>query len=354
MLQIFQPDYDEREENAVISVLRSKWTGLGKKVAEFEAKFAEKVGAKYAVGVNSCTAAIHIALQLLNIKPGDEVIVPAITFVSTAHAVKFMGATPVFCDVEKDTFLLDYSDAARRTTTKTKAAIPVLYAGQAPSPTWKFGCPTVMDAAHAAGGKWIASDNVACWSFHAVKNLSTGDGGMITMNDEGAYERAKRLRWLGIDRNTWERTDDQRQYWWSYNIDEIGYKYHMNDITAAIGLVQLDKLDEMQERRLLAVEKYLKALNGVIELPKADPTSSWHLFVVRTDKRDDLAVFLRNKGINSGVHYKPIHLYPCYGKQPELPVAEKEWRRILTLPLYSGIKPEQVDYICDAVKEWAK
>lgn len=349
MLQIFQPAYDEREEQAVAEVLRSRWSGLGRKVEEFEHKFAERVGAKYAVALNSCTAALHIALQLLGVGPGDEVVVPTITFVSTAHVVKYMGAEPVFCDIEADTLLLDAAKV--KITPRTKAVIPVLYAGQCPPPTWQFPVPVIYDAAHATGSSWRAS-GIACWSFHAVKNLSTGDGGMLTTDDPVLCERARRLRWLGIDRSTWERTDSSRQYWWTYNIDEIGYKYHMNDITAAIGLVQLDKLSQMQEKRLAIVARYLKNLAGVVGLPQFDSNSSWHLFVIRAERRDDLSVFLRGKGINTGVHYKPIHLYPCYGPQPPLPVAESEWRRILTLPLYPQLELTQVDYICDCTKEF--
>jgi perosamine synthetase len=353
MLQIFQPYYDEREEKAVVEVFRSKWLGLGKKVEEFENRFAEKVGTKHAVAVNSCTAALHIAVQLLNIKPDDEVIVPTITFVSTAHVVKYLGAKPVFCDVEEDSLMLDWQFAQTKRTPKTAAIIPVLYAGQTPSPNWQFDLPVIYDAAHAAGSRWSAAGNLACWSFHAVKNLSTGDGGMITMDDTAMYERAKRLRWLGIDRSTWERTDSHRQYWWSYGISEIGWKCHMNDITAAIGLVQLSKLDEIQSRRHEIVDRYFHNLDGVIDLPKPSPTSSWHLFVVRTPVRDDLSIFLREKGINTGVHYRPIHLYDCYGETPpHLPVAEREWSKILTLPLYPGLGLDKVDYICDAIKEF--
>jgi len=350
MLQIFQPYYDDREEKAVADVFRSKWLGLGKKTEEFEQKFAAKVGAKYAVAVNSCTAALHIAAQLAGIQPGDEVLVPTITFVSTAHIVNYVGAVPVFCDVDPDTLIMDWQDAKSKLTPKTKAVIPVLYAGR--ETTSPLDVPVIYDAAHAAGSLWSAANKLSCWSFHAVKNLATGDGGMVTMDSEDQYERAKRLRWLGIDRSTWERTDKDKQYKWSYNIDEIGYKYHMNDITAAIGLVQLDKLDEMQDKRRMLVDRYFKNLNGVTELPPTSDSSSWHLFVIKTDQRDELSDFLRTKGINTGVHYRPIHFYSCYGTQPALPVAEREWLRILTLPLYPGLKTEELDYVCDCIKEF--
>lgn len=352
MLQIFQPYYDGREEKAVSEVFRSKWLGLGKKVEEFENAFAAKVGSKYAVAVNSCTAALHLSLLLMDIKPNDKIIVPTVTFVSTAHVVKHVGAVPVFCDVEKETLLLDWEDVKAKIE-GVKAVIPVLYSGltiEAPD----LGINVIYDAAHATGAKWDTSNKLACWSFHAVKNIATGDGGMITMNDKAMYERAKRLRWLGIDKNTWERTDNSQNYWWSYNIDELGYKCHMNDITAAIGLVQLSKLDEMQTIRLMIARRYFHNLNGVIDLPKFDENSSWHLFVIRHEKRNELCVHLRSKGINTGVHYKPIHLYPCYNDNTKLPVAEAEWLKILTLPMYPGLELSQVDYICDSIKEFVK
>jgi perosamine synthetase len=172
------------------------------------------------------------------------------------------------------------------------------------------------------------------------------------MDNPEQYERAKALRWLGIDRSTWERTDKEKQYLWSYNIEEIGYKCHMNDITAALGLVQLAKLDEMQEKRVNLVNRYTSNLSGVVELPPSSDCSSWHLFVIKTDRRDELSEFLRKKGINTGVHYRPIHLYQCYGNVSPLPAAEKEWLKILTLPLYPALEESQVDFICDSIKEF--
>ncbi len=351
MIPIFRPFYDEREEAAVAQVLRSGWIGLGPKTEELEARFAQKVGAKYAVAVNSCTAALHIALQLLDVGPGDEVLVPTMTFVATAMVADYQRAVPVFCDVERDSLAMDYADAAQRLTRRTRAIIPVLYGGE-PVQSPDLGVPAMYDCAHAAGSSWEASGKISCWSFHAVKNLATGDGGMITMDDENLYRRALRLRWFGIDRSTWERTDQSKSYWWEYRVEEIGFKYHMNDIAAAIGLVQLEKLDEMQAVRHRLVCQYLEELAGVpdLELPRYTPESSWHLFVVRTPYRNDLSVFLQQRGISTGVHYKPIHLYPMYRKY-SLPVAEQEWPKLLTLPLFPALMSSDVSMICDTIKE---
>lgn len=352
MIPVFRPYYDEREERAVVEVLRSGWIGLGPKTEEFEEKFAHRVGAKYGVALNSATAALHIGLQLLGVGPGDEVLVPTMTFVSTAMAANYLGAVPVFCDVDAGDLCIDYDDAAARTTLRTRAIVPVLYGGRAVAPPPNGDLGVLYDCAHAAGSSWDAAGKLCAWSFHAVKNLATGDGGMLTMDDEEQYERAKRLRWLGIDKSTWDRSDVGRQYWWEYRIDEVGYKSHLNDIAAALGLVQLEKLEEAQALRHRLVRQYLEELADVpgVELPEYDASSSWHLFVVRVPHRNELALYLQERGISTGVHYKPIHLYPLYNKW-SLPVAEAEWVKILTLPLFPALTTDQVSEVCGAVRE---
>jgi perosamine synthetase len=349
-IPVFRPSYDEREEQAVIRVLRSGWIGLGPVTEQFEQAFARKVGAKYAVAVNSATAALHIAIKLLDVRPGDEVLVPTITFVSTAMVADYEHAVPVFCDVSADHLAIDYADAATRRTLRTRAIIPVLYSGRpiAPPP---FDLPAIYDCAHAAGARFDVTGKICCWSFHAVKNLATGDGGMITLDDEALYQRAMRLRWLGIDKSTWNRSGVERKYWWEYSIDQVGYKYHMNDIASALGLVQLEKLDEMQARRHRLVKQYLEELKEIpgLQLPAYDPDSSWHMFAIRTPHRNELSLHLQAKGISTGVHYKPIHTYPLYHKHA-LPVAEREWQKLLTLPLFPDLTSTQVSFIADEVK----
>jgi perosamine synthetase len=350
MIPVFRPYYDQREEQAVVDVLRSGWVGLGPITEQFEAAFAERMGTRYAVAVNSCTAALHIALKLLGVGRGDEVLVPTMTFVSTAMVADYEGASPVFCDVSEPSLAMDYRDAAERRTIRTKVVVPVLFGGESIDEPG-LGLPVVYDCAHAAGAKWSGAGKICCWSFHAVKNLATADGGMITLDDEELYQRAIRLRWLGIDKSTWRRAELPHRYWWEYHIDEVGFKYHMNDLTAALGLVQLRKLDEMQAKRRALAAQYLEELDGVPELtlPKPSNTSSWHLFSVRTPHRNPLSEFLAEAGIATGVHYKPIHLYPLYRKY-QLPVAERVWEHILTLPLFPGLTSTQVSMICDTVK----
>jgi perosamine synthetase len=350
VIPVFRPFYDEREEQAVAEVLRSGWIGLGPRTEEFEERFARRVGSRYAIALNSCTAAIHLALRLLGVGAGDEVLVPTMTFVSTAMAANYEGAVPVFCDVRRDTLAFDPEDAAARMTLQTRAVVPVLYGGK-PIPPVELDVPAIYDCAHAAGAAWDAAGKLCCWSFHAVKNMATGDGGMITTDDEQLHRRAQRLRWLGIDKSTWERSGVEQRYWWEYKIDEVGFKSHLNDIAAALGLVQLEKLDEMQRIRHALVRQYLEELDGLpgVELPEYDPDSSWHLFVVRLPHRNELSLWLQEHGISTGVHYKPIHLYPLYHKY-DLPVAEAEWQRLLTLPLFPALTSEQVSMICEKLR----
>jgi perosamine synthetase len=356
-IPLFQPYYDEKEEQAVAHVLRSRWPGLGVQTEKFERAFADYVGSRYAVALNSATAALHLSLILSDVRAGDEVLVPTMTFVSTAHAVEYLSAKPIFCDVHEDTLMIDFEDAFRRITPRTKAIIPVAYGGQVISfdpMVYDKRIRFIFDNAHAAGNDFYPKAKLACWSFHAVKNLAAGDGGMITMDDHKQYERAKKLRWLGIDKGTWQRTEGNKEYWWEYNVEEIGYKCHMNDITAAIALEQLRKLPLMNEQRRRLIERYAKNLEGHRSLipPYTVGSSSNHLFGIRTPHRNELAMYLKTHGIATGVHYKPIHLYSCYGNKPVLPVAERVWREILTLPLFPELTLEQVDYICEKIREF--
>ena len=366
MIQVFKPSMTEQEINAVAEVLRSGWLGLGPKTAEFEREFAAFIGTEYAVGVNSATAALDLALKLVNVNHRDEVIVPTMTFVSTGHAVAYNLATPIFADVDEETLNIDLEDVKRKITRRTKAIILVHYSGRPVDmdalKEIADGIVLIEDAAHACGAEYKghkcgALGDIGCFSFHAVKNLATGDGGALTTNDPDIRDRAKRLRWLGIDKGTWDRTELDRSYWWEYNVDEIGLKCHMNDIQAAIGLVQLRRLQATNARRAEIARRYTAGFDGLAEVipPPSDDEchkSSWHLYCIRCVDRDDLSLFLRDAGINTGVHYKPIHTYKCYGSRPYLPVAESVFPRILTLPMYPDLTDEQVDYVIEKVREF--
>jgi len=357
MISLFKPQVGEEELQAIKEVFESGWLGLGPKTAEFEKKFAKYIGVDYAVGVNSATSALDLSLKLLNINHGDEVIVPTVTFVSTAHVVAYNLATPIFVDVDKN-LSIDLEDVSRKITSRTKAIIPVHYGGRPVDMDTLFemavtkegSIPIIEDAAHACGSSYKGKKcgslaDIGCFSFHAVKNLCMGDGGALVFNNNFMNERAKKLRWLGIDKGTWDRTDKNKTYWWEYDVSEIGLKCHMNDIMAAIGIVQLEKLDRMNERRRQIAEMYTEGLKGIVKTPLMDSDekkSSWHIYCIKCDGRNELSEYLKSKEIITGVHYTPIHLYKCYGNIPKLPRAEKLFKRILSLPMHPNLTNEEV------------
>jgi perosamine synthetase len=314
------------------------------------------VGAAHAVALNSGTAALQLACEVSGVA-GGEVIVPALTFASTALAPMHAGARVVFADVDEDTLCLDWRDAGRRMTPDTRAVIPVWYAGTVTprsAPWWPPGF-IIEDCAHAAGSAGAGRQgSLACWSFHAVKNLATGDGGMITTDDGDVAGRLRRLRWCGIDRSTWQR--DEGRYGWEYDITEPGHKAHMNDLTAALGLAQLERLDELNKARRDLAGRYLDELSGLgwLRLPAWREDSSWHLFAVRVmaEKRDTLVAHLLSAGVSAGVHYKPLNQFPVFGEYQPLPVTDRVWRELVTLPLFPDMSGEEFGHVVSAVRSF--
>jgi len=366
-IPIFRPWYDEAEEKAVTEVLRSGWIGLGPKTAEFEKRFAAYLEVPHSVAVNSATAALHLALQAA-IPSGGEVITTSMTFVSSNHAILYNGAVPVFADIEPDTLNIDVHSIERNLTDQTRAILVVHYGGHACDMdpilalAQKRSIPVIEDAAHACGGSYkgrkLGSIGTAgCFSFHAVKNLATGDGGMIAIHNPEFDKRLRRLRWCGIDKDTWDRSEVEQKYSWYYTVQELGFKYHMNDITAAIGLVQLDKLERGNARRREIVNYYNERFAGLgwLERPveKEYTRSALHNYVVKLDRRDELIAHLQARGISAGVHYFPIHLYSMYRKfRADVPVTEHVWRRLVTLPLYPGMSDLDVERVVDTMRHF--
>lgn len=365
MIPVFRPAFGEDEFAAVKEAMASGWVGLGPKTQEFEERFAEYVGARYAVGVNSGTAALHLALLAHGVGPGDEVIAPSLTFISTVHAIKFVGATPVLADVHPDTLCMDPDDVARKLTGKTRALLPVHYGGHPCDMEELLGLAesrgilVVEDAAHAAGAVYrtrrVGSiGDATCFSFHAVKNLAMGEGGCITTDDPAINASLRKLRWMGISKDTYSRSSDSAGYSWYYEVSELGYKAHLSDIPASIGLVQLRRLDDLNGRRRELVSRYNAGLRDTewLQTPvlRDNVTSACHNYVVKTPYRNQLNVSLQEKGIATGVHYMPAHLHPYYKDSPaDLPVTDRVWETLLTLPLYPDLTNDEVDYIVETI-----
>lgn len=367
MIPVFKPAYDKEELEALREILFSGWIGLGPKTREFEEKFAQFIGIKHAVGLNSGTAALHLAMKVMGVD-GGEVITTPITFVSTNHAILYNDATPVFADVEEDTLNINAAEIEKLISKKTKAIVVVHYGGHACDMDTimdlakKHKLKVIEDCAHSCGGSYKGKltgsiGDIGCFSFHAVKNLACGEGGMITIGDEELDRRLRSLRWLGITKGTWDRANKDA-YSWFYNVEEVGFKAHLNDIPAVLGLVQLKKLAGLNNKRRQIAGQYNAAFKQLdwLETPveKSYAHSAFHNYVVKMEQRDKFVQYMANKGISTGVHYYPNHLYPVYKPYyRKLPVAESIWQKIVTLPLFPDLTPSQIDYIIETVLDFS-
>lgn len=369
MIPVFRPSYGKEELAEVEKVLQSGWAGLGPKTEQFEKDFAAYIGVPHASAMNSCTAALYLAYQTVGIE-GGEVITTPMTFVSTNHEIIHNGAKPVFCDIEPDTLNMDAKQIEKLITKKTKAIVTVHYGGHACDLdpileiAKKHNLALIEDCAHAAGGEYKGKKlgsigDIGCFSFHAVKNLACGDGGMATTRNPDYDRRLRRLRWMGINKDTWNRTEVTQKYSWFYTVEEFGYKSHMNDIAAAIGIAQLKKLDALNARRRAVTQIYNKefASLGWLKPPVEKPyaRSSNHNYCAQVDEklRDEFVTYLAGKEIAASVHYFPNHLYEIYKPYTRsLPVAEAAWKRIAILPLFPDLTDSQVGQIVDAVKKF--
>ena len=373
-----RPYFDDEELNRVADVLKSGWWTKGSVTREFEKVFAEYVGAKYAVAVNSCTAAMHIALVAKGIGEGDEVISTPMTFCSTINTIVHTGAKPVLVDIDSKTGLIDIDKIEAAITEKTKAIVPVHYAGQScdmdkiNAIAEKYGLFVLEDCAHALSteykGRKIGSMGNACaYSFYVTKNISTAEGGMLTTDDEELYEKASVLSLHGMSKNAWSRYGTKGD--WKYEVCDPGFKYNLTDIAAALGIAQMNKLDEMQAIRTLYAEMYNKAfdeIDGITYLKDNGlGKNSAHLYVIQIDKdkfnidRDAFIELLKDYNIGTSVHFIPICMHPYYinnfgYKKGDFPATEKMFEGIISLPLYPSMSREDVMYVIEAVREIAR
>lgn len=371
------PDIGQAEIEAVVETLRSGWLTTGPRVAQFEQEFAESLGGGvHAVAVSSATAGLHLALEAVGVGPGDEVIIPTWTFTATAEVVRHLGAHPVIVDVDPRTLNIDLEVAARAVTPRTRAVMPVHFAGLAVDRTMlsdfagTHGVAVVEDAAHSfpviSSGRPIGTGDSAAvvFSFYATKTITTGEGGMLVTPSEDVARRARVMRLHGISRDV---SDPYRSNHpsWEYEVVEAGFKYNLTDTAAAIGRVQLQRAEEMRAAREHIAGVYRERFAGLpVDLPATvvnGDTHAWHLFVMRVRKdapttRDGVIAGLVDRGIGCSVHFIPLHMHPVWREgyslsDADFPVASREFPRVLSLPIFSSMTEGQVERVCAAVAE---
>jgi perosamine synthetase len=371
-LPFYRPSVGEEEIAAVSETLRSGWLTTGAKVRQLEERIAERVGCPAAVAVNSCTAALHLALAVAGVEEGDEVITTPYTFAATGEVILYGKARPVFADVERATGNLDPEQFERAITPRTKAVMPVHIAGVAcrmdeiTAIAERHGLEVIEDAAHALGtfynGRPVGSlSRFTCLSFYATKNLTTGEGGMVCLNRQEDAARVRRLSLHGLSQDAWDRYTEAGS--WAYAIEEMGYKYNLTDVAAAIGLCQLDRFDAIQQRRRELALQYLNLLADcdALELPQDQEGHAWHLFLLRlrperlSIHRNEFARRLQEANIGISVHFIPLHLHPLYRnalghQEGDFPVAEEIFQRTISLPFYPGMTSDDVEYVASMVR----
>lgn len=363
-------DFGPEEATAVMSVLESRWLTMGGVTQAFESEFSAYVGAKHALAVSNCTAALHMACMAIGLHPGDEVIIPALTFVATANAVRYTGATPIFADVTDENNLnISPESIEQRITPRTRAIIVVHYGG------YPCDMPRIMeiarkhklyvieDDAHAIGseldgiklGNW---GDISCFSFFSNKNMTTGEGGMVTANDDGFAEKLRLFRSHGMTSMTWDR---HKGHAWSYDVVELGYNYRIDEIRAALGRVQLSKLDVNNARRRSLTQQYRDALQELapeitVPFENHPGTSSAHIMPILLPFGSDRTRFMESmkaNGIQTSIHYPPVHHFTAYQNvaHSTLPITESVVEREVTLPLYPALHDEDIVSIAKTIRD---
>lgn len=362
-IPLFKLNFDKREEEAVLKTIKSRWISSGPRTYELELKFANLIGAKYSLATSSCTASLHLAMIISGIKSGDEVICPSLTFVATVNAIRYAGAIPVFCDINsKNDLTISPEDIEQKITEKTKAILIMHYSGfpcdmkRIMSISKKYNIKIIEDACHAPlseynGQKLGTFGAVSCYSFFSNKNISTGEGGMLVTNNKKYFDQAKLLRSHGMTTASYNRSKNNSM---CYDVLELGYNYRLDDIRASIALVQLSKLKKDIKQREKIRKIYINNLTefkGIsIPFSNSEGVCSNYIFTVLVENRDEVRKFLAEKGIQTSIHYQPVHRFKIYKKYyTVLPITDNVANRLLTLPMYSSLKEEEIIYIKDCL-----
>ena len=386
-IPFFRPNIEQPEIDEVVATLRSGWLTTGPKTKQFESDFAAYVGQTHAVAVNSCTAALHLALEAIGLGPADTVVVPTMTFAATAEVVRYFGAKPLLVDCRETDFNLDVPDAERRIKAalargeSVKAILPVHYGGQVGDMAGVLQlarqfklhiiedaahcCPALYRDHHSAPWKSVGAESaISCYSFYANKTITTGEGGMACTKHEKFAERMRIMSLHGISKDAWKRFTAEGS--WYYEIVASGFKYNLTDIASSIGLHQLRKADRLHQQRTAWAEYYSCKLSHLEEiiLPAVQPNRvhSWHLYPIRL-RLDRLAIErnqfieeLKQRGVGVSVHWMPLHMHPYYRERydhqaEDIPIAASLFGQIISLPLYPDLTATQIDYVCQCIEE---
>ena len=377
-IRLFQPVLGKPELNSIKRVFNKSWIGYGEEVKRFEKEWSKKFNVKNSIAVNSCTAALHLALLCNEFKKGKKVLVPAITFSATAAAVLYCGLEPVFVDINKDDLNINVDDMKKKYTKDCVAVMPVHFGGHPCKMdeivNWakKKNVIVIEDCAETCGGyyknkKLGTWGDYSCFSFEEKKMMNTGDGGMICTNNSTMAKKLKSLSFHGWDKDPLERHNQRfknkkdktkHNRHWYYEIKRLGFKYNMNDLEASIGRVQLRRLSYLNNSRIKLLKKYLKNLKYCINLKSTFPynlkNSSYWMFSIRSAKRDELIDFFKKNKISTSVHLMPLPLHPLYKKyNSKIPIAKKVWKEIVSLPLHPNLKFSEIDFINKKLKEFS-
>ena len=365
-IRLFKPSLGAEELAMVKDAFDRSWVGLGPNVNKFEEEWAKFVGAELAIGLNSATAALQLALAVFNFPVGKKVLVPSLTFSATASAILYNRLIPVFVDSNPETLGMDLDDMKRKFDKDVVAVMPVHYAGH-PVPMdelmpWakENGLKVIEDCAHTSGalykGKALGTwGDIGCYSFEEKKLMTTGDGGMMVTNQPDLFKDVKAMRWVGIDKDNWKTAQaythsNHDALHWFYELNILGYKYNMNDLAASIGLAQLKKLPAMNKRRSDIIQTYMdgiKDIPGIKPLLPYEPDKYvYQMFGIRAEKRDELMIYLKSKGIATGCHYTPLSVQPLFKEWGNnCPFVEKEADSFITLPLHADLTEVEINYI---------
>jgi len=360
-IRLSKSSIGEEEKDAVLKVLDHEFLGMGEEVMLFEKEIKAYLKTDYeVVCVNTGTSALHLSLEALDLKSGDEVLVPSLTYIASYQAISATGATAISVDINPNTLFIDIDDAKRRVTNKTKVIMPVHYASSSKGidKVYEFAkehdLRVIEDAAQGFGCKDVGTKgDIICFSFDGIKNITSGEGGAILTGDKNVIQRVQDGRLLGVERDTQKRFSGQRS--WVFDVSNQGFRYHMSNIMAAIGIVQVDRVEEFKTKRQSIAKKYINELKDIKEVEFLNFNYDEvlpHIFVLKSKKRDNLREYLLDNNIECGVHYKPNHLLSKYKTTDELPTTTSIYEQILTLPCHFDLKDDEQIFVIKCIKDF--